>query len=270
MTGQATAWGTEAQQRAMRHISEYFAAEPGVLALLFSGSIVHGLGSPGSDVDLNIVITDELYEEKHKAGALTYWASGEQFYPGGYFDGKFITLDYLRLVAERGNEPTRFALHDAAIDFDRTGEVGALLQRIGTYPEDASGERSLRFLSQLQAWRWYCGEALRKGNRYLLQTAVTKMLLFGGRLILLENRTFFPYHKWLLAVLEKAQEKPPQLLLLMERVLEEPTEQHIEEYFQAVLQFRDWARGREYSWSSLFVGDIETRWMNSEEFIENL
>jgi len=33
---------------------------------------------------------------------------------------------------------------------------------------------------------------------------------------------------------------------------------------------KDWSGGREYSWASNFVHDIELVWMRGNEFIENI
>lgn len=257
-------------QQAREWITQKFMKEPGVLALLLSGSIQHGFQTDASDVDFNVIVTDEVYRQKSAAHALTYWEPAEQFYPGGYFDGKFFPLSYLDQVAEQGNEPTRFALSDAKVAFDRTGLVAGKLSLIRDYPAKGLEEKKLRFLAQLYAWEWYAREALKRQNRYLLETAVTRMILFGGRLILADNRRFFPYHKWFLRVLEGAPDKPEGLLVGIDALLAEKSPENITRFFELVLNHKDWAQGRAFSWSAHFVNDVEINWMGGHEFIENL
>lgn len=258
------------QQQAIAYITDKFKADPTVDALLISGSISHGFNDEKSDVDINMVVSRQVYEEKAKARALTYFEGAGQFYEGGYFDGKYITLDYLELIQKKGNEPTRFALHDCRVVFDRTGQVQELLQKIATYDTQGADEKAIRFLSQLDAWKWYCDEALKKNNLYLLDLSVSKLILFAGRLILLENRIFFPYHKWFLRVLEGAANKPNGLMDAIESLQSNKSADNITRLYELVKNHKDWSNGVPYSWPHYFVTDVETVWMRQDEFIENI
>lgn len=258
------------QQQVIDYIHQKFHPDPHVIAVLLSGSIAHGFNTDKSDVDINIVVSKEEYEQKLANNEHTYWESAEIFYPGGYIDGKYICLDYLKQVAERGNEPTKFALHDSLILFDKAGQVVDLLGRIGVYPEEKIQENTLRFLAQLYAWKWYCDEAINSGNLYLLDTALPKLILFGGRLILLENQVFFPYHKWFTRVLCTVPNKPQGLMECIEQTLLHKSADNINKLFHLFVDFKDWTAGASFSWAALFVRDVETRWMNDAEFIENI
>jgi len=258
------------QQKAIAYITNKFLQEEYVQALLISGSIMHGFNDETSDVDINIVVSEELYQQKRSQNALTYYEDAENFYSGGYFDGKFISLGYLSLVAKRGNEPTRFALHDVDIAFDRTGKVSDLIKQISIYNTENIQQNAIRLISQMDGWKWYCGEAIRRNNQYLLDTAVSRLILFVGRLILLENREFFPYHKWFMAVLERCENKPADFMPAVHRLLENKTHENIKYLCELVKGFRDWSGGAKYSWTSNFVEDVETIWMRQDEFIENM
>ena len=260
------------QQKAIDYITEKMRSDSQIDALLISGSISHGFNDEHSDVDINIVVSDEIYEQKKREHAVTYWESAENFYAGGYFDGKYINLNYLAMVAERGNEPTRFALQDCKIAFDKTGQVSDYIKKIGVYDSSAENikEKTIRFLAQLDAWKWYCGEALKKGNQYLLDVSVTKLILFAGRLVLLENKIFFPYHKWFMKVLENAPNKPSDFMLVTERLLNNKTQDNIERLYELVKSYKDWTEGEEYGWGSHFIRDTETVWMRQDDFIENI
>jgi len=259
----------EHQQQAIDYIADKFKADEQVDALLISGSISHGFNDENSDVDINIIVSDEIYEQRLKKYALTYWESAENFYQGGYFDGKYISLGYLEAVAERGNEPTRFALCDVNIAFDKTDKVADYIKKISEYKADIQ-VNTVRFLSQLIGWNWYCGEALKRDNKYLLDMAVSKLILFSGRLILLENRMFFPYHKWFMRVLEDAPNKPEGFMILINKLLNDKSAENAAELFETVKNYKDWTSGVDYDWGSNYIRDIETVWMRHDDFIENI
>ncbi|MCL2107554.1 MAG: DUF4037 domain-containing protein [Oscillospiraceae bacterium] len=256
------------QRRLIDHIKKTMKKDPDVLALLLSGSIAHGWHTKASDVDVNIVLSEEAYRKKMTDGKPTHFALGFPYFPTGYVDGKNISLEHLRKVAERGNEPTRFALHDAQVLFDKTEQVSALLEAIGRYPEELAEENARRFYAQLQAWRWYAGEALKKKDRYLLDASVSKLVLFSARLILLENRVFFPYHKWMMRALEEAPQKPDGLLESINRLLENKTKHNIDAVYHRIKRFRDWTGGADIS--GYFVRDAEMLWLRGEEYIEHI
>jgi len=260
----------EHQQKAIDYITEKFHADNQIDALLISGSISHGFNDENSDVDINIIVSDEIYGQKLKEQALTYWEPAENFYKGGYFDGKFFNLKYFASVAEKGNEPTRFALHDSKIAFDKTGKAADYIKKIGEYKTDRIQENTIRFLSQLEAWKWYCGESVKRNNQYLLDLSVSKLILFAGRLILLDNRLFFPYHKWFLRVLETAKNKPPEFMPMIRNLLKDKSPENVNLFYDTVKNFKDWTNGEQYNWGSHFVYDTETVWMRQDDFIENI
>jgi len=258
------------QQKAIDYITKKLEADPQVHALILSGSIAHGFNDERSDIDFNMIVSNDLYETKKNMQALTYWESAADFYDEGYFDGKYITLEYLDLVAKRGNEPTRFALQDSIIAFDKTGQVADYIKKIGTYDESRIQKNAIRFLSQLEAWKWYCTEALKRQNQYLLEMAASKLILFSGRLILLDNKIFFPYHKWFMKALENAPQKPPEFMNSILKLLNNKSEENVTALYQITKEHKDWANGVNFSWSSNFLYDIETVWMREEDFIENI
>ena len=258
------------QQKAIDYITEKLRSDPQVDALLISGSIAHGFNNEHSDVDINIVVSDEIYEQKSKENAITWYESAEDFYPGGYFDGKFITLRYLALVDERGNEPTRFALQDSYIAFDKTDQVADYIDRIGVYKEECVKENTIRFVSQLDAWKWYCEEALKRNEPYLLDVSASKLILYAGRLVLLENRLLFPYHKWFTRVLEQTKNKPEGLMQAIQDLLADKSQANIMRLYELVKNYKDWRDGVPYRWSSHFVHDVETVWMRQDDCIENI
>ena len=200
--------------QSIQNVKQYFQRDPEVLALLLSGSIAHGFQSPTSDVDLMIFVSDEDYQKRFKTGQLHFFNTDLCIYEGGYADGKYLSVNFVKQVLEKGSDPARFAFQGSQVLFSRMEEFEEDICRIAEYPFSEKAERIKRFYAQFEAWHWYCGEASRKENRYLLGTSVSKLILFGGRLILTHNEMLYPYHKWFLEVLEGAIEKPSDLMAL--------------------------------------------------------
>ena len=184
-------------------------------------------------------------------------------------DGKYLSLNFLKQVLQKGSDPARFAFEGSQVLFSRIDGLEEDIFRIVEYPVAEKAERIQRFHVQFEAWHWYCGEALRKENRYLLGTSVSKLILFGGRLILTHNEMLYPYHKWFLKVLERARDKPSDLVACIQTLTESPTVQNVEAFYGTVKTFRPWSDDP-YSWPAQFMLDSELNWMNGSTPIDDL
>ncbi|KAK4039739.1 hypothetical protein C8A01DRAFT_46843 [Parachaetomium inaequale] len=254
----------------------HFSPNPAVLALLLAGSLAHGFATATSDVDVLVVLTEEAYAEQLRSGERTFVSTALATYPGGFVDAKYISLGFMREVAERGSEPARFAFEGARVVLDRIppeeGVLGGVLERIVGYPVEGKRERVVRFRAQLDAWRWYCGEGLRKregDGGYLLGLAVRKLVLFGGRLVLAENEVLYPFHKWFLRVLEGVERKPEGLMECVRRVLGEPSEENVEAFYELIKGWREWEESSN-RWGPQFMVDTELTWMSGHTPVDDL
>jgi hypothetical protein len=169
-------------EESIRNLVRHFEADPEPRAVLLAGSIVHGFASPESDIDLVIVVSDDAYRDRARGRRLQFFDTDACTYPGGYAEGKYVGEGFLEEVARHGSEPARFVLHDARVLLART-DVRDSLHRIGLYPVEGKADRVRSFFAQLEAWHWYATEGLRLEDPYLLGTAISKLVLFGGRLI---------------------------------------------------------------------------------------
>lgn len=253
----------------IQNVREYFERDPQVLALLLSGSIAHGFESPTSDVDIMIFLSEEEHQKRFRAGQLTFFNTELPTYEGGYVDGKYLSLDFLRQVAEKGSEPARFAFEGSRILFSRIEGFEQEIRKVVAYPLAEKAQRIERFAAQLEAWHWYCGEALRLGNRYLLGTAVSKLILFGGRLILTHNEMLYPYHKWFLKVLERAEDKPADFMACLQALSMEYTTENIEAFYGKIKTFQPWSENP-YNWGAQFMLDNELNWMDGKTPVDDL
>lgn len=255
--------------QSIQNVTDYFQRDPRVIALLLGGSIAHGFETPTSDVDIMILVSDEEHRARLESHQLHFFNTDLCTYEGGYVDGKYLGLGFVKHVSEKGSEPARFAFAGSRVLFSTVGGLAEEICKVAEYPVSEKAERIQRFYAQFEAWHWYCQESLRLNNAYLLGTSVSKMILFGGRLLLAHNETLYPYHKWFLRVLENVKDKPNDLLTSIEQLNAAPTIQNIESFYENVKTFQPWIQG-DFSWPTQFMCDSELNWMEGRTPVDDL
>lgn len=245
--------------------------DPDTLALLLGGSLAHGFAGPGSDVDVLQVVTPERMARQRVEGRLT-WADGSLCdWEGGYVDSKYLDLELLGQVADRGSEPARYAFLDSRVLLGRTDVLDDLLLRIARYPIEGRDDRVTRFTAQLLGWRWYHTEGLRRASDYLAPLARQKVVLFACRIVLARNERLFPFHKWLLAETQRTTDRPPDLLGLVDEALRAREHAPVARLVSRVL---DWYAIDEATanatWPSLYMEDTELAWLHGRPPIDDL
>lgn len=256
-------------QEAIEKITNFFREDKEILSVILAGSIAHGFEKEESDIDVMLIISEEDYKKRFAAGNLNYYNPDLCDYDGGYVDGKYITLDFLRKVLEKGSEPARYAFQGASVLFSQIEGLQDLINMIAKYPIENKDENIKRFYAQFEAWKWYCSEAFKKGNEYLLNTSLSKFLLFGGRLILTYNETLYPYHKWFLKVLETVEKKPDNFIKCFNNLLTLRDKDAVEQFYSSIIEFNDWYTG-DISWPSQFILDSEINWMTNNVPVDDI
>ena len=254
-------------------IKDAFKDRDGILAVLLGGSVAHGFCTESSDVDIMLIVSEEEYVRRRDTDQLLYWDNTLPTYEGGYVDGKYISIEFMKKVRERGSEPARFAFQDAQIILSNMEGLSELLEGITRYPLEGKALRMARFYAQLEAWKWYCGEAIRHGNAYLLNLAVSKLILFGGRLILAHNEMLYPYHKWFLRVLSGAPDKPEDMMVHIEGLLREASGENVDAFYDCINGFRQWVGddiSYGQSWGQFFMYDSELNWLSGHTPVDDL
>ncbi|KAK4220581.1 hypothetical protein QBC38DRAFT_462448 [Podospora fimiseda] len=254
-------------------ITSHFHQDPDVLALLLTGSIAHGFQTPESDVDVLVVLTEEAYQARLDSGDTTFVRHDLCTYEGGYVDGKYTSLSFIRTVAEKGSEPSRWAFDGAKVLFSRNipddFNLEKEIKELSRYPVEEKSEKIKRFRTQLEIWKWYCSEGRKKNNKYLLTMAVGKLVLFGGRLILAHNELLYPYHKWFPRVLSEAKEKPVGLMEKMEAALNDPSEENTQGFYEMIVGFKEWERPK-FRFGAQFMEDSELNWLYLQTPIDDI
>lgn len=259
----------ENHQRAIQKLTALFQDDPAFLALLIGGSVAKGLAKPDSDIDFMLVATDEEFARRANVNNLQYVSHDLTDYPGGYVDGKIINMAFLREVASHGSEPARWAFSGAIILYSRVPELADLLQQIVTYPEQERTQKIQSFHAQIQALRWFAGEAEKRHDVYLMAHTAADMVLFGTRLILAHNRVLYPFHKWMMTELRQVRDKPENMVEMAEALLTHPSREAAEQFADTMLNFTTWEAPPE-GWPMRFMNDVEWAWRTGRSAIEDL
>lgn len=255
-------------QRTMDKLIERYGEMPEFPALIIVGSLAQGTESEYSDVDAVLVATKEEFEKRRSSNDIVWHTTDVCDYPGGYVDGKIIDFDFLHAAAERGSEPTRFWFEKAFLAYSRISGLDDLLKRISAYPEHERNEKIMSFYAQMQAYRWYMGEAEKSSDRYLATLSATKLVFYGARLILAYNRVLFPFHKRLMAALDNAPDKPAEMLELVHALIAEPCKKNADLFCESILAFRRWEEP-EGGWGNRWCKDIEWTWLEEKASLED-
>jgi hypothetical protein len=246
-------------QRTIDRLVERFSTDPRFPALLVAGSIAHGWETENSDVDFLLIATPEEYEERLATHNLGYFAIDLCDYPGGYVDGKIISIGFIEEVADCGSEPARFAFQGAFPAYSQLDGLEELLLRASAYPEQGRINRIQSFHAQLIAWRWFMDEAEKKDDPYLKARAASELSLFGARMVLAHNHILYPFHKWMRKALQQAQHRPDDLLERLDACVLQPSPVSAESYYRCILDYREWETAPE-SWPARFLLDTEWAW----------
>lgn len=255
----------------LRRTVDRFSADPSVRAVILGGSLAHGFGGEGADVDVVVVVSPEELARRTRTLELTHATHDLATYPGGYVDAKFVDLDFLRDVAARGSDPARWAFDGVRVVLSREPALAGVLADIPRYPEHEHAERVRSFATQLVAWRWFFREGTAKANPYLVTTAVHKLVLFASRLTLAHNRALYPFHKWVLRVLGDVPDRPAELLGLIDALLAEHRTEHVDALVAAVLgHFGHDEAELERTWGTRFLLDTELTWQRGRPPVDEL
>ena len=255
-------------EQAIKKLKEKLKNDETILALIITRSIAKGMERDDSDVDVILLVTDEEYEKRKKRNKFLYFEEESCDYEGGYIDGKIINRNYLNILIERGPEPARDAFRGAFIAFSKIPELEDIIKKIPVYQTVEKEEKIKKFKAQLYIANWYMKEAERRNDKYLKTHASRDLVLFGGRMILAHNDILYPFHKLFMNELEKASEKPENLMELIDKLLTEPNSDNAQTFYNTIMKFTKW-KGRETA-PIRYMLDTELAWIDGKIFVGDL
>lgn len=255
-------------KQAIEKLTKSFENQNKYLALIITGSVAKGLEREDSDIDVVVVVSEDEYQKMKKRKRLFYYTTNFCEYPGGYIDGKVVSLDFLKLIAERGSEVARDLFRGSWIAYSTIPELEDILKKILVYPKEEKNKKIQKFYAQFEYNKWFIDEAVKRKDNYALLRGVTDLVLFGGRLILAHNEILYPYHKLFTAALERAPDKPENFMKLLNTLLKVPNHNNALAFYEAIKNFRKWEIKE--AWPIQFLFDTELAWVDGKAYVGDL
>ncbi|SDS40464.1 nucleotidyltransferase domain-containing protein [Microlunatus soli] len=234
--------------------------DPEVIGIVLDGSVAAGTERPDSDVDLCLVLTPEAFATAWKRHRLSYVERDGITYPGGYYDIKVASSDYLRRAAECGDEPMRASLLHARVLWSRDDELAGLIAAVPLLPDHVWEQRMASFIAQLRLHGGYfLRQAAEHHNSYLSHHAAVHMVGAGGRALLALNRTLFQGQKYLDQTLAGLDRIPVGYAEAARAALDDPGIATGTRYRDLLESFHAWPLTEDETLST-FVRDNELGW----------
>lgn len=197
---------------AVKELISLFWEKEGVIALVFGGSVAKHMERPDSDIDAMVIVTPEFYEqakrEHHTAQVIPM---GDCAYPGGYFDVKYMTKEYIRDAAEKASEPTRNSFVGSCVLFSSDPEVIDLVKKIPVFQQQEFEDKMLSFYSDLMLNYQYFWKVC-KVEGYMKLRVASEIVYCLYRMVLQENGILFPCNRRLEDFVKMTENRPDHLV----------------------------------------------------------
>jgi predicted nucleotidyltransferase len=245
---------------AIARYAEQVSDDETTLAVIVTGSLARGTERAASDVDLYLVVTAERWDAAYRDNLLMFVETEGADYPGGYFDVKLATLDYLDDAAERGDDPVRDSFAHTRIAFSRVDDLQERLDRVAAVPESTWDSHIASFLAQARLHaNYFLVQGHEAGDRILTAHAAVHLVTSASRLLLAHNRVLFAGPKYLAKAVAGLPLKPAGWDRLVERVLTDPTPETSHVLLAALEDYEPWPLAKEHTLST-FILDNELAW----------
>lgn len=199
-------------EESLKIMTDYFRNYPGVIALIFHGSVAKGLERPDSDLDAIVIITEEQWKKQRAENRLAEGIPGLCTYPEGYFDVKYRTRRDLDEVLENGSEPCRATYIGARVMFSDDPEIPALVEKLAKFDTSTRDEKMLTFYANMIFNRGYFFSCLKEDDVYFVTHVVSELIYSVYRMILLENEVWFSCNRKLEWQVMNCPSKPEGIL----------------------------------------------------------
>jgi hypothetical protein len=194
---------------ALQRFVEHVQPDPRVLGVVVTGSLARGDERPDSDVDLYLLVTEDRYEEGLRAGRLAYVEREGADYPGGYFDLKLVTLQYLDDAADRGDDPVRDSFAGARVAWSRVPDLAERIGRAARVPESQWATREAAFLAQARLHGGYfLKQGVERQDPILTASAAVHLATAAARALLALNHVLYAGPKYLGGAVAGLERKP--------------------------------------------------------------
>lgn len=190
-----------------------------VLAVVQVGSTAKGYDDEHSDVDLEVVVTDE------KARALKYDSlavNSQKIIHTEKYDLIFTTIDKLRQLKDSNKDEEHWNYQNSIILFDRTRTLQEILNEITQYDETSRIDRLTRYYCDYWENTLSSLSCIEHGNHWGARIYTALAIQDLIRLLFNFNHLWTPKLQWAFKEIHLLQAKPKNLQKQLESVLKQP------------------------------------------------
>ena len=191
-----------------------FEKTDGVIGVLLTGSAAIGYTDALSDIDLEIISTEDLYR---KAGE----TCGSEQFSGVDVWWEWITLKELENALKDWKDDVDLWIYSKSkILYDPKHTIQNLLAKYRQYPRKVWLEKLFLYWFFATANAPYdSGKAIQRNDLLLAQLYLSQAIEYYTALIFILNHSFVPYRKWRLRELDKLAYKPENYEENMPKIL---------------------------------------------------
>jgi len=189
-----------------------------IKALFLIGSVAVGTERPDSDIDAVAIVSKEYYEQKKNSGELEEVYYGKCTYECGYFNIHYMTRENLEEISQSGTEPMRNMFDRARILYCDEPDLPELVDIIPVFQKNEAEIKKFRFycaMKMFHTYYWVCC----KPDGFMRLHVANGIIYNLYRLILLENEILFPSVRKLEEYVNRAPDKPNQIIQKCERFM---------------------------------------------------
>ncbi|MFX0016146.1 MAG: nucleotidyltransferase domain-containing protein [Promethearchaeota archaeon] len=252
----------EHHKQIINNIKLHFIHDPNVLAFITNGSVARGSAGPESDIDFILVVSDDEYKTRERNSDIQFNINSFCIPPCIEANGSAKTVNMLKWLINNGSDVSRYAFVGSNVIFSKVPNLDTLLKQITTFPSANIENRLECFYSQVKMHYSYLEYGHYSKNIYVLYQTAILITLFGGRMILTHNKMFYPGRKWFLNQLEEAKKKPKDFIYFMKKLIQNPCLTTATEFYDLLLNFRDWPQPSE-GWFNRYEQDMKDRRWNT-------
>lgn len=247
-------------EESLGNMIEHYKSTPGLVAIIFGGSVAKGNERPDSDIDGMVILEQQAYEQRVKTNQIVECISGECTYEGGYFDIKFMTKEFLKDAAIKASEPTRNSFVKARVVYTLDDEIPEIVSKIGIFQKEEREEKMLSFFSNLSLnYHYFLKDCKPEG--YMKLRTCSEILYSIYRMILQENEVLFPCNRRLEETVSALADKPERIMELGKALEENLTVEAADSFVNAFMKWTSYQPPEDFNKIlSTYSADFEQWW----------
>lgn len=204
----------QSRRELVNKLMEDYGTEKSVLGVIQVGSTAKGYDDELSDVDLEVIVTEERYAVLEK--------SFQKFEHTDRHDLIFTTVARLKNIINSERDEDHWNYEKSIVLLDRTGTVGKILEEITRYNRDSRIIRLKRYYLGYWNDTLSCFSCLKHKNDWGLRIYAALAIQELVRLLFNLNYQWSPRLQWAFRELRLLEKRPADLELQIESILENP------------------------------------------------